>query len=68
VDDSGTLTAPVARILAAIGAVLLLAAGIVLGYIAAVAVRRGEGVFLPAGYVALLCLAGGGLLARLALR
>jgi hypothetical protein len=25
-------------------------------------------VFLPAGYVALLCLAGGGLLARLALR
>jgi len=68
VDDPGTLTAPIARVLAAIAAVLLLTAGIVLGYVAAVAVRRGEGVFLPAGYVALLCLAGGGLLARLAAR
>jgi hypothetical protein len=68
VDDPGTLSAPIARVLMAIAAVLLLAAGVVLGYIAAVAVRRGEGVFLPAGYVALLCLAGGGLLARLALR
>jgi hypothetical protein len=68
VDDPGTLSAPIARVLKAIAAVLLLAAGVVLGYIAAVAVRHGEGVFLPAGYVALLCLAGGGLLARLALR
>jgi hypothetical protein len=68
VDDPGTLSAPIARVLAAVAAGLLLAAGVVLGYIAVVAVRRGEGVFLPAGYVALLCLAGGGLLARLALR
>jgi hypothetical protein len=36
----------------------------VLGYIAVIAVGRSEGVFLPAGYVALFCLAGGGVLAR----
>src|SRR5256885_11900008 len=30
--------------------------------------RRNEGVFMPAGYVALACLAGGVLLLRLALR
>jgi hypothetical protein len=68
VDDPGTLNAAIVRILLASGAVVLLAAGAVLGYIAAVAVRRGEGVFLPAGYVALLCLAGSGFLARLAMR
>jgi hypothetical protein len=60
--------APVSRALAAAAAALLLAGGVVLGYIAVVALRRGEGVFLPAGYVALLCLAGGAALARLALR
>ena len=47
---------------------ILLAAGAVLGYIAAVAIRRNEGVFLPAGYVAVACLAGGALLLRLGLR
>jgi hypothetical protein len=36
----------------------------VLGYVAAVAARRGEGVFVPAGYVALVCLAAGVFLAR----
>ncbi|HET9797147.1 MAG TPA: hypothetical protein VFP90_04135 [Gemmatimonadaceae bacterium] len=56
------------RVLLASAAVLMFAAGVVLGYVAAVAVRRGEGVFMPAGYAALLCLAGGGFLARLALR
>jgi hypothetical protein len=56
------------RILVASAAVVMLAVGVVLGYIAAVAVRRGEGVFMPAGYLALLCLAGGGFLARFALR
>jgi hypothetical protein len=42
--------------------------GLALGYIAVVAVRRGEGVFLPAGYVALCCLGGGAFLVRYALR
>jgi hypothetical protein len=68
VDDSGALSSPIVRILLASAAVVMLAVGVVLGYIAAVAVRRGEGVFMPAGYLALLCLAGGGFLARLALR
>lgn len=49
-------------------AALLLVAGAVLGYIALVALRRSEGVFLPAGYVALMCLAGGAFLARWILR
>ncbi|MEP6990342.1 MAG: hypothetical protein ABJA80_05365 [bacterium] len=56
------------RILAGLGAALLLSAGVVLGWIAVVAVRRSEGVFLPAGYVAVMCLVAGGLLGRLALR
>jgi hypothetical protein len=43
---------------------LLLAAGLIvvgltLGYIAALALRRSEGVFMPAGCVALASLAGG---------
>lgn len=50
------------------GAAVLLVAGVWLGYIAVIAVRRSEGVFLPAGYVALLCLTGGGFLLRIALR
>jgi hypothetical protein len=49
-------------------AAALLVAGSVLGYIAVVAVRRSEGVFLPAGYVALFCLGGAYFLARTALR
>ena len=56
------------RITAVVVAAILLAAGAVLGYIAAVAIRRNEGVFLPAGYVAIACLAGGALLVRLAVR
>ena len=56
------------RITAVVTAAILLAAGAVLGYIAAVAIRRNEGVFLPAGYVAVVCLAGGALLLRLAIR
>lgn len=67
-DDSGALSSPIVRILLASAAVVMLAVGVVLGYIAAVALRRGEGVFMPAGYLALLCLAGGGFLVRLALR
>ncbi len=47
-----------------IAAGLLLALGAVLGYIAVIALRRSEGVFLPAGYVAVACLVGGGLLLR----
>lgn len=62
-----TLPVPL-RITAIVVAAILLAAGAALGYIAAVAVRRSEGVFLPAGYVAVACLAGGALLLRLALR
>jgi hypothetical protein len=49
-------------------AALLLMAGCVLGYIAVIALRRNEGVFLPAGYVALACLAGGAIMCRVALR
>ena len=47
---------------------MLLAAGLTLGYVAVVALRRSEGVFLPAGYVALGCLAAGGFLLRLGVR
>lgn len=56
------------RIVAILAAAVLLAVGALLGYIAAVAVRRNEGVFLPAGYVAVACLAGGAFLLRLASR
>ena len=55
------------RTLAGAGALILTVGGLWLGYIAIVAARRSEGVFLPAGYVAALCLLGAGLLARLAL-
>jgi hypothetical protein len=51
-----------------VGALLLLVAGGVLGYLAVVAARRSEGVFVPAGYMALICLAGGVLLAKLVWR
>ena len=56
------------RLLAMLAAAVLVVAGSVLGYIAVIAVRRNEGVFLPAGYVALFCLAGAWFLARVALR
>ena len=56
------------RILGLFASLVLLIAGVVLGYIAVIAVRRNEGVFLPAGYVALFCLAGAALLARVTLR
>ncbi len=49
-------------------AVALLGAGGVLGYVAVVALRRSEGVFMPAGYVALTILAAGAWLLRLGLR
>jgi hypothetical protein len=49
-------------------ALLLLGAGGVLAYIAVIALRRSEGVFLPAGYVGLVLLAGGAYLLRLAVR
>jgi len=47
------------HILSLVAGAALVAAGVVLGYVAIVALRRNEGVFLPAGYVAALCLAGG---------
>ena len=56
------------RIAAFIAAGALLVASVILGSVAVVAVRRSEGVFLPAGYVALICLAGAGLMIRVAVR
>ena len=56
------------RALAFLAAAALLSIGAVLGYIAVVALRRSEGVFMPAGCVALACITGGGLLLRAALR
>jgi hypothetical protein len=47
---------------------VLLLGGSILAYIAVVAARRGEGVFVPAGYVALVCLAAGVFLAKVAWR
>lgn len=49
-------------------AMMLIVVGAALGYIAVVALRRNEGVFMPAGYVALACLAGGTYLLRVGLR
>ena len=59
---------PVVRGVAIVVSLALLLAGIVLGYLAVVALRRSEGVFLPAGYVAITCLAGGAVLLRIGLR
>jgi hypothetical protein len=56
------------RVLVFAAAGVLLVSGAVLGYIAVIALRRGEGVFLPAGYVAAACLVGGIMLGRLVLR
>jgi len=58
----------VLRALALIGAAILLVIGAWLGYIAVIALRRSEGVFLPAGYVAAFCLVGCWFLLRVALR
>ena len=54
------------RMLAGAAALMLGGGGLWLGYVAIVAARRSEGVFLPAGYVAAICLVAAGLLARLA--
>ena len=56
------------KVLLAVAAMLCLAVGATLGYVAVIALRRSEGVFLPAGYVAVACLAAGVVLGRLALR
>ena len=56
------------KALLVVAAALCLGVGATLGYIAVIAVRRSEGVFLPAGYVSLACLAAGIYLGRLALR
>ena len=56
------------RLLAGIAGVALLAGGGTLGYIAVIAAKRQEGVFLPAGYAAAICLVAGVWLARYALR
>lgn len=61
-------SSPVLRGVLLLAALALLGAGLTLGYIAVAALRRSEGVFMPAGYVALLCLAAGIWLARFALR
>jgi len=58
----------IVRVLGGIAGGALLAAGATLGYIAIIAARRSEGVFLPAGYVAVACLVAGGLLLRMSLR
>jgi hypothetical protein len=56
------------RGLASAGAAVLFVVGAYLAYVAIIALRRSEGVFLPAGYVAAFCLAGCWLLVRVALR
>ena len=62
-------TAPfVVKLLVGAVALALILSGAVLGYIAAIALRRSEGVFLPAGVVAAGCLAGGITLARMLAR
>lgn len=58
----------IARVIGGIAGAALLAAGATLGYIAIIAAKRSEGVFLPAGYVAVACVVAGGLLVRLALK
>lgn len=62
-------SAPLAvRVLLGLVATALFVGGAVLGYIAVFALRRDEGVFLPAGYVAVACLAGGYFLVRALMR
>jgi hypothetical protein len=64
---SGPIPAPL-RAGAIVIAVVLLGVASVLGAISVIALRRSEGVFMPAGYAALLCLVGGVLLLRFGLR
>ncbi len=52
------------RLAAGALALALAAGGAALGWIALVALRRSEGVFLPTGYVAVALLAMAGFLAR----
>ncbi len=54
----------VLRIVLVAVAIVLLGAGAVLGYISVIALRRSEGVFLPAGYTAVACLVAGTLILR----
>jgi hypothetical protein len=56
------------RVLTFVVAAVLLTVGVMLGYIAIIALRRSEGVFLPAGYVAAACLVAGGVMCRVGLR
>jgi hypothetical protein len=56
------------RVAVVVAALVLFTVSGVLGYISVVALRRSEGVFMPAGYVGLICLAGGVLLLRVAMR
>jgi hypothetical protein len=56
------------RALTFVAAAVLLTVGFVLGYIAVIALRRSEGVFLPAGYVAVACLVAGVITFRVGLR
>ena len=49
-------------------ALALFVAGAWLGYISVIALRRSEGVFLPAGYVAVACLAAAAFIVRWAWR
>jgi hypothetical protein len=56
------------RVLLVAAAIVCLTVGTTLGYVSVIALRRSEGVFLPAGYVAVGCLAVGFYLGRLALR
>ena len=56
------------RVGALVAGLTLLVSGAVLGYVAVIALRRSEGVFMPAGYVALACLAGGAWLLRVGVR
>ena len=62
------MNTPVLRVVSTIAGLLLVVAGSVLAYIAAIALRRSEAVFVPAGYVALLFLAAGIFLLRAGLR
>ena len=56
------------RVAALLAATLLLVVGGYLAYVTVVAVRKSEGVFVPAGTVALLCLIGAYWLGRTGLR
>ncbi|HVE79226.1 MAG TPA: hypothetical protein VNA89_10210 [Gemmatimonadaceae bacterium] len=54
----------VLALVAGVAGVVLVAGGLALGWLAVVAARRGEGVFVPVAGVALLAVAGGGALVR----